>query len=131
MILESAILQIRSGQKPRGTGRGGRMRTKLSSLSEYSLTYVNLLMIAIPRLDRSVVLVARLRTFSEGSCGSTGANSVFLGKGVYYRHPGWRVMISISGDHGQVIDQRGSRDLLVDRVLGMRHPEFAPYLGNL
>jgi hypothetical protein len=54
-----------------------------------------------------------------------------LREGIYYRDASWREMISISGNHGQIIDQRGSCDLLVERVLGMRHPQLSPDLGCL
>src|ERR1700730_15667006 len=55
-----------------------------------------------------------------------GPRSSGSGKGVHHAHARGREMIDVSGDDGQIMDERRSRTSLVDRIRGIGDTQSAP-----
>src|SRR6266853_5430043 len=60
-----------------------------------------------------------------------GLRSSGSGKGVPHAYAGGREMVDVLGDHGQIMDERGCGDLLVERILGIWDAQSAPHVGGL
>jgi len=44
---------------------------------------------------------------------------------------GRRIVFRVPSDHSEIMNERGGRDLLVERILGIRYPQSAPNVRRL